>query len=181
MKFLVACAAAALVVLAPALSQQQKVENKCDFSLSGPHVQTSITGPQEIVAITEVVDQPDSPVEIISADFKGSFVSVANERFTEELRCSMKLRNRSDRVIHSFDTITALVSGGIGIPALSGFQATPDLPNGRNLAPGAELEMNGCGGGGNGGAPNNRVRLIVGIQAVSFDGCLYVPSRRFAL
>ncbi|HEY2820119.1 MAG TPA: hypothetical protein VGJ06_03675 [Candidatus Acidoferrum sp.] len=181
MKFLVACAAAALVVFAPAFSPQQKSENKCDFGLSGTHVQPNITGPTEILPIIHVVDQPDSPVEIVSADFKGSFVSVSNEQFTEELNCSIKLRNRSDRVVRSFDTITGVVSGEIGIPTMSGFGAVSGLPNGRSLTPGAELEIKGCGGGGNGSAPGNRVRLIVGIEAVSFDGCIYIPSRRFAL
>jgi hypothetical protein len=84
-------------------------------------------------------------------------------------------------VIRSFDTTTGLASGETGIAVLSGFTATPNLPNGRSLMPGAELEIEGCGGGGNGSARNNRVRLIVGIEAVSFDGCIYVPSRRFAL
>lgn len=181
MKFLVACAAAALVVVAPAFSPQQISENKCDFNLPGTHVQPNITGPAEILGIIHVVDQPDSPVEIVSADFKGSFVSVSNEQFTEELNCSIKLWNRSDRVVRSFDTIAGLASGGIGIAALTGFAATPNLPDGRSLMPGAELEIKGCGGRGNGGAPNNRVRLIVGIEAVSFDGCIYVPSRRFTL
>ena len=180
MKFLAASCVAALVLLGPAFSPQQKSESNCDFVLTGTHVQPSITGPEEIIAIAHVVDQPDSPLEIVSADFNGSFVSISNARFSEQLNCSIKLRNRSDRAIRSFGTITGLAPDGIGIPALSGFEATPELPNGRSLMPGQELEIKGCGGRGSGAAPNDRVRLLVAIQAVSFDGCVYVPSRRFA-
>ena len=181
MKLSIASAAIFLLALGVVLSAQQKPKGGCEFTLSGTQAKPDITGPEDIVAMVHVIDQPDSPIQIVSADFKGSFVSVANEQFTEELRCSIKLRNRSDRVIRSFDTTTGLALGETGIAVLSGFTATPNLPNGRSLTPGAELEINGCGGGGNGSAPNNRVRLIVGIEAVSFDGCIYVPSRRFAL
>jgi hypothetical protein len=180
MKFLVACAAAAFVFLSSASSPQQKSESKCDFALSGTRVEPSITGPEEIVAIAHVVDQPDSPVEIVSADFQGSFVSISNGQYADQLDCSIKVRNRSDRAIRSFGMTIGLAPGGIGIVALNGLESSSNLPNGRSLMPGEELEIKSCGTRGNGGAPNNRVRLHVAIEAVSFDGCYYVPSRRFA-
>jgi hypothetical protein len=34
-----------------------------------------------------VVDQPDSPIKIVVADFKNSFITVSHERFTEQLQC----------------------------------------------------------------------------------------------
>ena len=140
----------------------------------------SVSGPEEVVALAYVVDQPDSPIKIVSADFKNSFVSVANERFTEQLDCTLRVRNQSDRAVRSFSTITGVTQGDGRPFAGSGFGVTSDLPLGRSLMPGAELEVKGCGGRGDGGAPNNRVRLLVAIESVSLDGCLYVPSRRFA-
>jgi hypothetical protein len=181
MKPLIVGAAILLVLaLGAALSGQQKTETGCDFTLYAVRVSPSITGPEEVVALAQVVDQPDSPIKIVSADFKNSFVSVSNERFTEQLDCTLRVRNQSDRAIRSFSTITGVTSGDIGPIAGSGFGVDSDLPQGRSLMPGAELEIKGCGGRGDGGAPGNRVRLLVAIRSVSLDGCLYVPSRRFA-
>ena len=180
MKLTIACTAIALLVLGAALSAQQKTEDGCNFALSGTPVKPNITGPEEILAMAHVVDQPDSPVEIVSADFTGSFVAISNEQFTERLDCSIKVRNRSDRAVRSFNAITGFTPGGVGIPAFSGFGATSDQPQGRSLIPGEELEIKACGGGGNGGAPGNRVRLLVAVENVALNGCLYIPSRRFA-
>jgi hypothetical protein len=169
-----------LLALGAALSGQQKTESGCDFTLSGVRVAPNITGPEEVVALVNVVDQPDSPIKIVSADLKNSFVSVSNERFTEQLDCTLRVRNQSDRAVHSYSTTTFVTSGDVKPFPHSGFGAYSDLPQGRSLMPGAELEIKGCGGRGDGGAPDNRVRLLVAIESVSLDGCLYVPSRRFA-
>jgi hypothetical protein len=177
---IVGAAIVLLLALGAALSGQQKIESGCDFTLSGARVAPSVSGAEEVVTLAYVVDQPDSPIKIVSADFKNSFVSVANERFTEQLDCTLRVRNQSDRAVRSFTTITGVTQGDGRPFAGSGFGVTSDLPLGRSLMPGAELEVKGCGGRGDGGAPNNRVRLLVAIESVSLDGCLYVPSRRFA-
>ena len=108
-------------------------------------------------------------------DFKDSFVTVANERFTEQLQCTAKVRNRSDHRIRGFD-LTALVTrtdGGLAGTGTAG-------PGGRiNLATGQETEISVCGGRGTGGAPGNQVRLVIFVSAVAMDGCSYIPSRRF--
>ena len=77
---IVGAATVLLLALCAALSGQQRSENGCDFNLSGAQVTPNITGPDEIVAITHVVDQPDSPIKIVAADFKNSFITVSNER-----------------------------------------------------------------------------------------------------
>jgi hypothetical protein len=59
----------------------------------------TISGPEDITALVHVVEQPDSPVEILAIDFKDSWLSVAHERVTEQLRCTMKIRNRSDQQV----------------------------------------------------------------------------------
>jgi len=178
---IVGAAIVLLLALGAALSGQQKTESGCDFTLSGVRVAPNITGPEEVVALAHVVDQPDSPIKIVAVDFKDSLVSVSNERFTERLDCTLRVRNQSDRAVRSFETISGLAGGDVGIPALSGYGASPDMPAGRSLMPGEELELKGCGGRGDGGAPNNHVRLLVAIENVSLDGCVYMPSRRFPI
>jgi hypothetical protein len=177
---IVGAATVLLLALCAALSGQQRSENGCDFNLSGAQVAPNITGPDEIVAITHVVDQPDSPIKIVAADFKNSFITVSNERFTEQLNCTLRVQNQSDRAVRSFETISGLAGGNAAVPVLGGYGASPDnMSTGRSLMPGEQLKIHGCGGRGDGGAPNNRVRLFVSIGSVLFDGCVYVPSRRF--
>jgi hypothetical protein len=176
---IVGAAIVLLLALGAALSGQQKSERGCDFNLSGDRVVPNITGPEEVVAIAHVVDQRDSPITIVSADFKDSYVSISNERFTQRLDCTLKVRNQSDRAVRSFQTSTGFIRDDSGIGGLSGFGGVPEMPAGRSLMPGEELEFQGCGGTGHGGAPNNRVRLLVAIESVLLDGCAYMPSRRF--
>lgn len=92
----------------------------------------------------------------VTVDFKDSFLSVANERVTEQLRCTMRIHNRSDRWIKglSIEVGVASIQGGVG----TGFKGEPGHWVG--LAPGQEVEVKGCGGRGNGGAPGNHVRIL---------------------
>jgi hypothetical protein len=175
MKILLYCAAISLVALSAATATQQpEDQDSCRFKISESTTKPTITGPEDIVAMTYVIEQPDSPIEILAMDFKDTFVSVSNERFSEQLRCTAKVRNRSDQSIRGFDIaayVTATAGfGGAGIIAPGGRQ---------NLAPGQETEITACGGNGNGGAPGNRARIVVFVSAVAMDGCSYMPSKRY--
>jgi hypothetical protein len=44
--------------------------------------------------LVHIVEQPDSPVEIVGIDFKDSWVSVANERETHKLRCTLNSQSQ---------------------------------------------------------------------------------------
>ncbi len=175
MKILLSCAAISLVALSAATATQQpEDQDSCRFKISESTTKPTITGPEDIVAMTYVIEQPDSPIEILAVDFKDTFVSVSNERFSEQLRCTAKVRNRSDQSIRGFDIaayVTATAGfGGAGIIAPGGRQ---------NLGPGQETEITACGGSGNGGAPGNRARIVVFVSAVAMDACSYMPSKRY--
>ena len=72
MKLLLSFAGISLLVLnAPAATQQPEDRNACNFKVSA--TKPSIIGPDDVVAMTYVVEQPDSPVEILTIDFKDSF------------------------------------------------------------------------------------------------------------
>ena len=107
------------------------------------------------------------PVE--DRKYDGQFV-----RQTEQLRCTMKIRNRSDQRVKalSLAVIVASASGGPG----TGFELSPGA--GRSLAPGQEADITACGGGGSGGASGNHIRILVYVGRVDWDGCFYVPSIR---
>jgi hypothetical protein len=99
MKLLVSCLVVLLFALVGPPVTQSEGSGSCGFTVSGAVAKTTISGPDEIVSLVHIVEQPDSPVEIVGIDFKDSWVSAANERETHRLRCTLKIRNRSDQSI----------------------------------------------------------------------------------
>ena len=178
MKALVSCLSVLFLVSSntPPVQAPQGADS-CHFTVSGEPAKPTISGPQDVTALVHVVEQPDSPVEILAIDFKDSWVSVAHERETEHLRCTMKIRNRSGQRVKalSLAVIVASASGGPG----TGFEGPPgSRGQGWSLAPGQEADITVCGGGGSGGALGNHIRILVYVGRVDWDGCFYVPSKR---
>ena len=62
--------------------QQQHTSESCDFAVQGEPAQPTVQGPDDIVPLVYVVDQPDSPIEVVSVDLTGMWLSVANEQTT---------------------------------------------------------------------------------------------------
>ena len=122
MKFFIPCLGVLLLALGrPPLTQQFEDSASCGVTLSGATAKTTITGPEDITALVHVMEQPDSPLELLAIDFEDSFLSVTSERVTEQFRCTMKIRNRSDRWIRGalVEVRAATASGGGG----TGFEA----------------------------------------------------------
>jgi hypothetical protein len=80
MKALVSCLSVLLLVSGntPPVQAPQTVDS-CHFTVSGELANPTISGPEDITALVHVVEQPDSPVEILAIDFKDSWLSVAHE------------------------------------------------------------------------------------------------------
>ena len=134
-------------------------KDSCGFVVEGSSSRPTVTGPDDIAPLVYVVDQPDSPIEIVSVDLSGMWLSVANEQHTERDCASYRVRNRSNRAIRSFEVLLQVGGsqggGGIG--------ARPSSP----LGPGQTVEIESCGGGGHGG-----------VQSIEFGECFYRPSMR---
>jgi hypothetical protein len=95
MKLLVSCLVVLLFALVgPPVTQQSEGSGSCAFSVSGAVAKTTISGPDEIVSLVHIIAQPDSPVEIVGIEFKDSWVSVANERETHKLRCTLNSQSQ---------------------------------------------------------------------------------------
>jgi hypothetical protein len=151
-------------------SPQQRASESCGFLVQGESAHPTVTGPDDISPLVYVVEQPDSPIEVISVDLSGMWLSIANEQHTERNCATYKVRNRSDRPVQDFDvelSVSVFHGGG-------GFGTHPSS----SLAPGQTVEIKSCGGGGQGGAPENHVRLLVSVQSVNFGECFYRPSVR---
>ena len=181
MKLLLGSVGVFLLALSAATATQQPEDrDSCRFKVSESTTKPSITGPEDIVAMTYVIEQPDSPIGILAADFKDSFLSVVNDRYTEELRCTIKVRNRSDQPVRGFDVRVQVTTGGYARAGGGIGTFWPETgQTGRSLAAGEAMEITGCGGSGTGGVIANTVRLVVVVDSVAMDGCFYIPSRRY--
>jgi len=54
------------------------------FTVQGEPAQPTVKGPEDIVPLVYVVEQPDSPIEVVSADLTGTWLSVSHEQHTED-------------------------------------------------------------------------------------------------
>lgn len=150
--------------------QQQHDDQTCGFTVHGEPTHPDVTGPDDIVPLVYVVEQPDSPIEILSVDLHGMWLSVSGEKLTEHFCNKFIARNRSDRIVQRFDIeiVVQSMSGGGG----SGAQSSSPLP------PGQTIEISSCNGGGSGGARENRVKVFISVHSADFGDCYYRPSQR---
>lgn len=152
-------------------AQQQNADSSCGFTVQGEPTQPTVKGPEDIVPLVYVVEQPDSPLEVVSVDLEGMWLSISNEEHTEKDCAKYTIRNRSNRPVQGFMVMLRLsTSGGAG-----GGAGTSSLTP---LAAGKTAEINSCGVTGNGSAKNNYVRLLVYVESVDLGNCYYKPSIR---
>ncbi len=151
--------------------QTQQGSNSCGFAVQGEPTPPTVTGPDDIVPLVYVVEQPDSPIEVVSVDLTGMWLSVANEQTTVKDCAKYQIRNRSDRTVQKSEIMLMLsTAGGAG----SGSGALTSS----SLAPGQSVEVKSCNSGGHGSAKDNYVRLLVYVHSVDFGECFYRPSVR---
>lgn len=97
-----------------------------------------------------VVEQPDSPLEVISVELEGMWISISNEQHTEKDCAKYTIRNRSNRPVQGFSVVMRLATsggaaGGVGTPSSS------------PLAAGQMAEINSCGVTGTGKGADKQV------------------------
>lgn len=162
---------------APLLAQQPPAENSCKFTVSESTQKATIAGPDEIVRLVRVIDQPDSPIEILAIDFQDSWSARNGSNFSERMRFKVKVRNRSDKPIRGLSVVVWKAPGG-----LQGGHATLNAPLSKPLlAPGEEIELQSAGSGGSGSEPKQEFQMLVSVDWVSFEGCQFYPSLRLPL
>ena len=162
---------------APLLAQQPPDENACKFTVSESKQKATIAGPDEIVRLVRVVQQPDSPIEILAVDFKDSWSARNGNNFTERTRFKARVRNRSDKPIRGLSVVVWKSPGG-----LRGGYGTLNAPLSKPLlSPGEEIELQSAGSGGSGAEPEQDFQLLVSVDWVSFEGCQFYPSLRLPL
>ena len=151
--------------------QPQQNSNSCRFAVQGEPAQPTVKGPDDIVPLVYVVEQPDSPIEVVSVDLTGMWLSVSREQHTEQDCAKYRIRNRSDRTVREFE-VMLMLSTIAGAGGGSGTVSHSPLP------PGQAVDVESCGTRGNGSAKDDYVRLLVYVDKVDFEDCHYKPSLR---
>ena len=172
MRVILAWLASLLLTCTFGAAQQQNSDDSCGFVLAGDPSHPTVNGPNDVVPLVYVVEQPDSPLEVVSVDLEGMWLSISNGQHTEQNCAKYTIRNRSNRTVQRFSVMLRLsTSGGAG----GGAGTTSSSP----LAPGQTVDItSSCGVKGNGSAKNNYVRLLVYVDSVDFGDCFYKPSLR---
>ena len=72
---------------------RQQTDDSCGFVVQGELTQPTVKGPDAIVPLVYVVEQPDSPLEVVSVDLEGMWLSISNEQHTEKDCSKYSIRN----------------------------------------------------------------------------------------
>jgi len=143
------------------------VNDACDFSLQGSNVKATVTQPEGFDSLGYVVEQPDSPLELLSVDLSGMKISTSSDRYESSDCARIKVRNRSDRAVRRFELSLEFNAGG-------GFGT--NRPS--SLSGGQTADIDVCNTGGSGRPIPAPFHLLVSVARVEFAGCVYRPSMR---
>jgi hypothetical protein len=187
------CFAGVLLILGVsgiARQQQKQQRDACGFLVKGEPIRPTVAGPDDIVPLVYVVEQPDSPIGITSIDLQGTSISASDKEsgtvYTLESCVSYKVHNRSDRRVQTFDLELVVSPGGFQVGSFEGggpFRVRSSSP----LASGQSAEIKACPGLLTGTMQRNspasdksvnQLRLLVSVDAVDFGDCFYRASLR---
>jgi hypothetical protein len=147
----------------------------CAFSVTGSPTVATVVGPSEVTSRTEIIHQPDSPIEIVAADFRGMRLTVAEggsgNAFTFEQVAAIEVRNRSNQGVEGVD-LRVKVGGCQGTSGLSRWTGS--------VLPGETTRIRTAGGGGSGSSNSSPIRVWVWIDRVNFKECIYKPAQVIA-
>src|SRR5260370_38092979 len=105
----------AVIFLASSMNvaQEQKPENDaCKFTVSQDSNVPSIAGPEKLTPLVYVVQQPDSPIEIVSVDLQGMWLSVSDNRYTSNHSAKYQVGNRTNQAVRFAQLLLGFNAGG---------------------------------------------------------------------
>ncbi len=164
--------AGALLVWSPPVPSQRTASTPCGFSLTPYNQPALISGPEELVPITRIVDQPGSPVAIQAVDLTDSTFVVGATWHEYEARYAIDVINVSDRPASEIRVAVRFLTtpGGGGGAAVSRHAVGP----GESV----RLTSAGSGHGTRQAVPEGDDRwIMVLVDSVRFDDCVYKPAQ----
>jgi hypothetical protein len=170
------------LILATAMSGSVATQDQsgaCRFTSTPPSGAPAIVAPDEVKSRLQLIAQPDSPVDIVSADFTGTRLMVEpGQMFTNysfQPKTVFEVRNRSDQAIARVDI--GVRAGGCDdtmIRPAQFMRALRLLPGetGRIEPVNMRLDVRGALNG----LP---LKVWTWIDRVDFGTCIYQPVQKF--
>jgi hypothetical protein len=167
---------AAAGVAWPVTGQAQ--EPLCRFTTTAPSGAPTMVAPDDLKSRLHVIAQPESPVEIVSADFTGTQLLIEEgaiaRNYSFQQRAVVEVRNRSDQAIERIDVgVMAGVCQGVGPRPRQSWTGS--------LLPGetTRIQLGSGSGGGSGSAGSGTGPLLVWtwVERVDFGSCAYRPAQ----
>jgi hypothetical protein len=140
----------------------------CTFSVRENVAAPTLVGPEDITSRVRVLTQPDSPVAFSRLDFNDAELVVAGEYYTFSKGYAIELVNLSDKTVRDTIVMVHVMTANGGSGGRVGRRMT--------IAPGRSARILRVSGHAQGTAPRDEVTLLVGIQSVEFDDCVYKPA-----
>lgn len=167
---------AAVVVAWPVNGQAQ--EPLCRFTTTPPSGAPTMVAPDDLKSRLHVIAQPESPVEIVSADFTGTQLLIEEgaiaRNYSFQQRAVIEVRNRSDQTIERIDL-------GVMAGLCQGAGARPRQSWTGRLLPGemTRIQLGGGSGSGSGSSGPGTGPLLVWawVERVDFGSCAYRPAQ----
>jgi len=153
-------------------------ERLCPFTTTALSGAPRAVGPVDVTSRLHVVEQPDSPVAIVSTDFTGTQLIIEEgtiaRSYSFRPRVVVEVRNRSDQEI---ERIYVGVMPGV----CEGAGPRPGDSWTGHLLPGdtTRIRLGTGSGGGSGsfGASMGPLLLWMWIERVDFASCVYRPAQ----
>ena len=170
MKSLVAFVVFVMLAAAPGSAQEH-----CGFNItSAPHPDVHVIGKRAVTARVHILDQPESPVEIVAADLNGLAMVVTDDGYSyhSEEAAVIDIRNRSDQNIdYVFVRVVIGSCQAIGGNGVLGRPQRLSIPPGGTVRVGT---LFGNGGGIN--SDPNPTGVFIWVSRVVLNDCLYQPA-----
>jgi hypothetical protein len=161
------------VVAAVRLQAQPPQTSSCSFSLTPSGGPSVIVGPDAVKSRLHIISQPDSPIEILSADFTGTELLVSGNGYTIQQNASpmLEVRNRSTQSIKHIDMRVSVgpcrnLGRGGGPAGWDGL-----------LSPGTTTRIQNRGTGGGSGSSSGLMLVFLWVDRVDFEDCVYRPAQ----
>lgn len=149
------------------VKERETDTDSCNFNVEKNSVKTSVTEPDKFTSLVYIVEQPDSPLELVSVDLSDMKIWIIDDRYEWSNCARIRVRNRSERTIQRLSLdLEFNVGGGFGAVGHSA------LPSGQTT------DIDACNGGGHGRPTPAPLKFLISVEKVEFAGCVYRPSMR---
>lgn len=159
---------AVMVADAPGTAAPLQPQERCQFSLITEKPSIRAEGPDDVMRLIKVLEQPDSPVVLTSLDVRRPSLLTSPSQYTMAGMISVEVMNISDASISRVE---------IGrVAGWTDGHSSGRWSFGTTLNPGAREVFSFSGRSGGATAHPGDLTVLLGVDAAFFGDCRYEPS-----